>query len=234
MIENISTGERKYEPGQVSQVHHIIPVYVFRNATDPEDLIFMESPKKKISLSPEDHMRAHTLLYEIYGNTQDLGASQLLDGQMTETAKTWKQAGACASHSVQRDAPKNFWNPDFQAEMGRRSLAKPDALKSRSIVGHKGGLKTKQGVAIQPHHRSTFSYEEKEVVRFLNCQTGQEVLDILQKIAPTKIQRVSPLLNGTRSSSYGWPCKRFPDGPEVTGSYLKKFTEQLYLKPLKV
>lgn len=229
-IESCSTkyGPDPFPEGRVRHVHHIIPVYVFRNATDPEDLIFKESPENRIYLSLEDHLEAHRLLYEIYGNIEDYGATQVLAGQMSEAARAWKQAGAYASHKVQRDAGRHFWNPDFQAEMGRRSLAKPDAKLVRSIGGRKGGITTKRGVAIQPHHRYTFSYEGNEVVSVLNCQTGQEVLEILQQIVPTTIQRVTPLLNGTRSSSHGWTCKRLLDGPKVTGRYLDKLREQLY------
>ena len=45
----------------------------------------MHSDENIIFLSPEDHAKAHELLYEVYGNKQDSGAVLMLNGYESES-----------------------------------------------------------------------------------------------------------------------------------------------------
>lgn len=47
-----------------------------------------------------------------------------------------------------------------------------------------------------------------EVLCIINCETGQDVLNELNKFAPTALQRVTPLLKGERKWLHNWSCKK--------------------------
>jgi len=219
---------QSYDENEQTHSHHIIPMYVFKETQNLEDLQFMNSPENIIRLSLEDHIMAHQFLLEVYGNKKDQGAIQILSGQLSEGAKTWKKLGAEAVHEIQKQQNKTMWNTDFQKEMARRSMEREDAIQIRSQGGKKGGKMAKLGIAIQAHERYTFSYKGEEKVSVINCQTGTEVLDILKAIHPTPLQRVSQLLNGTKKSLHGWSCKKHPSGPYHSPENLTKLTNQLF------
>ena len=203
--------EKYYSESVTLQSHHIIPKYVFRNGS-VEDKKFMDSSANLISLSVEDHAKAHSLLFEIYGNMQDQGATYLLENHQEEGQRTWKVLGAKASHKIQEKNEISMWSNEFQKEMAARSMARPDALQIRSEGGKKGGKKRNEGIAIKPHQRFTFSYKGKEILCVLNCKTGGDVLCELKKFLAvtgeeTKLSRVTNLLSGERKSLYGFSCK---------------------------
>jgi N12 class adenine-specific DNA methylase len=105
-----------------THVHHIIPMYVFKNTRKLEDLRSMNSSENLIELSVSDHIKAHELLYEIYGNLNDFGAIQLLNGLFSESARTWKKLGAKSSHNIQKINKRNMWDPNWQKEMDGISI----------------------------------------------------------------------------------------------------------------
>lgn len=188
------------------QIHHIIPQYVLRNS--PSDQEFLNSPENLIALSLEDHAKAHELLYKIYGNKQEQGAVLMIQNQVEEAHKIYKVLGAKASHKVQKETNKTLWNNEFQKEMAKRSMARPDALEIRSKGGKKGGKARQAGRAIKPDEVYVFSFKNEEVVCIFNCQDGGEVLEQLNKFHETGLKRVSPLLNQTKKSLHGWSCKK--------------------------
>lgn len=199
--------QKKYDKEtQLLHIHHIIPQYVIGNA--PDDQEFLNSPENLILLSLEDHAKAHELLYKIYGNKQDQGAVLMINSQMNEAHKIYKTLGAEASHKVQKEQNKTFWDNDFQKEMAKRSLARSDALEIRSKGGKKGGKARQAGRAIKPEEAYVFLFKNKEVVCILNCQDGGEVLEELNKFQVTGLKRVSPLLNKTKKSLHGWSCEK--------------------------
>jgi hypothetical protein len=222
--------------------HHIIPEYVFNHsAATPADLEFKNSQKNLVFLSIEDHIIAHQLLYEVYGNKQDCGAILILTGQLAEASRVWKQLGAWASHNVQEENERQFWNQEFQKEMARlfrqrrnlsgapaplSSMARPDALLIRSVGGKIGGKTTKLNVAIKPHERFTFLYQGEAKVSLFNSSLGSQVLEVLNAVQPSKLQRATPLLNGSRKNLNGWSCVRLPDGPVLPDKYLKTLADQ--------
>ena len=218
---------KQYGPDTQMHVHHIIPEYVFNHsAATPADLEFKNSQENLVVLSIEDHIIAHQLLYEVYGNKQDCGAILILTGQLAEASRVWKQLGAWASHNVQEENERQFWNQEFQKEMARRSMARPDALLIRSVGGQIGGKTTKLYVAIKPHERFTFLYKGEAKVSLFNCSLGSQVLEVLNAVQPSKLQRATPLLNGSRQNLNGWSCVRLPDGPVLPDKYFKTLADQ--------
>jgi len=204
--------EKTYPEDVITQEHHIIPQYVYKEAS-PDEIQFMEGSGNKINLSVEDHHKAHFLLHEIYGNLQDLGACYLIENHSQEGRTVWQVLGAKASHKAQKKAEKNLWDQSFQKKMADRSMARPDALQIRSDSGKIGGRKRNEGIAIKTHERFLFLYEGKEILCVLNCSTGGDVLRELKKFLAsigqeTKLSRVTDLLSEKRKNLYGFSCKK--------------------------
>jgi hypothetical protein len=196
-----------YKEGEILHKHHIIPKYWFKTK-EPEALAYCESEENFISLSLEDHTKAHKLLYEMYKNKQDKRAYLMLSGQDKESICIWRTLGAQSVHEKLKSENSNFWNSDFQREMATRSLAHPDALKTRSEGGRVGGRNRNLNRAITKKDRYLFSFENKPVLCVFNCETGGDVLKILHRFKQTKLQRISQLLKGERKTLNGWSCER--------------------------
>jgi hypothetical protein len=56
--------------------------------------------------------------------------------------------------------------------------------------------------------RFAFCFEGQPVLCVFNCETGTDVLEILNQYKLTPLERVSPLLTGKRKNAYGWSCKK--------------------------
>lgn len=112
--------KKKYGKNELTHIHHIIPVYVFKKAERSEDFIFLESAENKIRLSIKDHWKAHELLFEIYGNQEDQAAKNMLSGNTIEAMVIWRVLGAQASHDTQRNNNKGFWNSETQKKKYRK------------------------------------------------------------------------------------------------------------------
>lgn len=168
---------------------------------------FYDSSFNLISLTIEDHIKAHQLLNNIYNNERDRGAVLMLSGRTPEAERIWRQLGARATNALMREQKRTVFDPEWQRIMGLRSMQRPDALKIRSEGGKKGGFNTKKDIAIKLHQRFVFSYEGKEFLCIFKCQTDGQVCKLLNEAIPTKIKRVTPLLDGSRSMAYGWSCK---------------------------
>lgn len=203
---------KQYEKEIKMHMHHIIPQYVF-NGGSAEDLSFMDSPQNVVELSVEDHITAHSLLFEIYGNLQDQGATCLLLNYEKESRRIWQVLGAKASHKVQQAHGKNMWNNNFQKEMAARSMDRSDALEIRSAAGKVGGRKRNEGIAIKPHERYMFSFKGDPILCVQKCSTGGDVLAEIKQFESitdqiTKLGRVTDLLSAgrKRKTLYGWSC----------------------------
>lgn len=199
-----SCKAKQYDPNISLQVHHIIPQYVLNKTVEGQ--AYVDSNENLIRLSEDDHIKAHELLYEIYGNEQDKGASLMLKGSMTESRKAWKKAGAKKTHDIQKRKGTTVYSPEWQKEMATRSMARPDARKIRSEGGKKGGKIRNLDRVIKQEDCYLFKYEGNEVLCIINCRTGGEVLEQLQLYRKTPLKRVSQLLNGSRKTLNGWSC----------------------------
>lgn len=91
---------KTYDEGTTLHVHHIIPKYVLNKTEEGKD--YLNSDENLITLSDQNHLQAHGLLYEVYNNSQDRGACLLLQGQRDGAVKVWRTLGAEATHRIQR------------------------------------------------------------------------------------------------------------------------------------
>ena len=218
----IECSKKEYPIDVEKHVHHIIPQYIFNSklATD-EDKAFMSSPENLIVLSRDDHIKAHELLYEVYGNRQDQGGVNCLKGLTRESKKIWASLGAAASHEVQKNKGVNFWNKDYQRTMARRSMERSDALQIRSEGGKKGGRNKSIDIAINANQRFVFSFKNEEVLCIMNCETGGDVTEQLKMYENctgqiTKLDRATALLKRTRLTDRGWSCEPLEDKVQDT------------------
>jgi hypothetical protein len=195
---------KEYPPGTRTHIHHIIPKHLFKRSAEE----FFNSSFNLIVLSIEDHKKAHQILFDLYGDQKDYGAILLLQGSMNDAVRVWRQAGARATNELMRSQQRTVFNQEFQIEMGRRSLSRPDALETRSRGGRLGGRNRNIGRAIRPEDRYLFYRNGPEFLCIFNCSTGGDVLKELNKAVPTNLQRATQLLNGSRKNLNGWSCKK--------------------------
>jgi hypothetical protein len=99
----------QYPAETVLHYHHIIPKYVFGKKPSPEDANFIDSLENIVCLSVVDHVKAHQLLFEIYGNPQDEGATLMLSGYESESRLIWRKLGAATTNKLMKDQKKTFW-----------------------------------------------------------------------------------------------------------------------------
>lgn len=206
-----SCRQKTYSERTTLHMHHIIPQYVFGRTPSVEDLAFRNSVHNVLSLSLADHIIAHELLYQIYGNTQDRGATLLLNNYKEESRGIWHVLGACATNRLMREQGLSFWDHNYQREMARRSMNRPDAIEIRRKAGQLGGVRTKTGVAIKKNHKYVFLKENKPILCIINCDLGSQVLMELNKFHKTPLQRTSQLLNHTKKTLHGWSCIQLND-----------------------
>jgi len=205
-IENCKN--KKYENTEL-HTHHIIPKYLF-DPLNSEEQIYCESEENKIFLSVEDHMVAHMIFYAIYQNLQDKGAVLLLAGNMNGAKDIWCRLGAQTTHKLLKLQNRHFWNSEFQKEMAARSMARPDARHLLREGGKIGGRNRNLYRVIRPTDRYLFYYKNQPVFCVFNCQTGGDVVKILENYSEKEKypKRISVLLNGSRKSAYGWSCEK--------------------------
>lgn len=116
-----------YDSSASLHVHHIIPKYVLKHTA--EGLAYMNLPENLLVLSEEDHIKAHVLLYEVYGNKDDQGACHMLKGAMSESRQIWRELGARAVHAILKEKGATVYSAEWQKEMATRSLARPVRLR---------------------------------------------------------------------------------------------------------
>ena len=226
-VESVPLESEEQSTRVYWQKHHIIPTFIIRDylkknqvtltpAEVQEVLTFrplrgqpelrsgQESPENVIILTEEDHIFAHQIMAKIYGDPRDKGAVQLLLGGLADARTEWRRAGAAATHAKLKAAGANFWDSEVQKANAIKSASKPDAFETRSQGGKLGGRNRNLGVAITTKDRYLVFYENKPVFCVFNCETGGDVIKQLQAFKKTPIERVTPLLKGSRSSAYNW------------------------------
>jgi hypothetical protein len=137
---------------------------------------------------------------------------------MSEAARAWKQAGAYASHQAQRKARGAIFSVAHQKAAAACAMARPNARAIRRVGGSKGGRNRQKNRVVTVNDRYLWFYHNKGMLCTYNCLTGQVKVRSLVCAVPSKLQRISPVLNGQRKQSYGWRCVRLnPDhGPIMT------------------
>lgn len=181
--------------------HHIVPVH--DGGTD--------DPENKVKLSFRDHVYAHLLLAEVYGEAVDDMTYKMMSGMEENVYLAVRKLGALATHALLKSRGENFWNRDFQTEMSRRAVEKDRAqgFKDRSRGGKIAGDKRWANFLTTPETKWLFSYNDQEIVCVFDCSHGGEIMKELQQIYPNKeFKRVSPLLSGSRKKAYNWSVKK--------------------------
>lgn len=128
---------KNYNVDATLHVHHIIPKYVLNKT--PEGRAYLNRSENLIILSDQDHLKAHELLYEVYGNKSDQGACLLLKGSMVESRAVWRLLGTQAMNAIQKANGTTVFDREWQKEMATRSMARLDAREIRSKGGKLGG-----------------------------------------------------------------------------------------------
>ena len=103
-----------------TQNHHIIPEH-------------REGPDKKwnfIKLSVEEHAIAHQLLYENYQYKQDLGASQIIRGQVELGFETIREI----ARATMKARNVSFYNSEVQRQLGSRKKNRAPAARNSFIL----------------------------------------------------------------------------------------------------
>lgn len=180
-------------------IHHIVPKYWFYE--HPCYLSFMNSPQNLMKLSIKQHIIAHEILFELKNDLRDLGAIYLLRGQITLAQTNYKKLGAKAVHKKLKNKKGGFWNSEIQKKNASKSLAKKEALRIRSEGGKKGGYNRNINRLFNKNDRFCFSYMEKPFLCVFNCQTGGDIVTLLNQAKPSHLKRISALLTKKRKTA---------------------------------
>lgn len=196
---------KTYPPETRLYVHHIIPRFVFRNRPGLTKL--ETDPRNLISVSYEDHVELHRRRWLQYKQKGDQNAYGAMLGDEAAWLEIRVQGGR-AVQEVLRRTQQCMHSQDFQREMARRSMEKPDARETRSRGGQIGGVNRNANRAITPQEKYVFSFKGDELFGIIYCKTGGEVVEELNKWRQTPLKRATPLLKGERQSLYGWSCRK--------------------------
>lgn len=106
----LSKLERSSIPDKKTQKHHIIPKHQDGPYCDGNIIV----------LTIEEHATAHQLLYENYNTTADLGASQMLSGQIELGSATIRRMAL----ETRRKNKTDFFSSKVQQELASRPKKK--------------------------------------------------------------------------------------------------------------
>lgn len=103
-----------------TQAHHIIPSH----RGGPDQIWNM------IKLTLDEHGIAHQLLYENYNTLQDLGASQMIRGQLNAGLETIRKI----AQETMKKNKKGFYSSDLQSELGKRPKNRQPYARNEYII----------------------------------------------------------------------------------------------------
>ena len=186
--------------------HHIVPRHHYKN--HELNMETFDLPANTVRLTFEDHIKAHEIRYEVYQEYGDLMAARHMSGLTEEGMTLMQKAGGQAVNVKFKKEGRLMYDPECQAEMAGRSMARPDAREIRSKGGKKGGTKRQENRIIRVEDRYEWCVDGQPFLCTFNFNSGGDLLKDLYTARPTKLQRVSPLINGTKKKLHGWSCKK--------------------------
>ena len=198
-----SCRKKTYPPVTLINIHHALSK--FDGGSDDKDNL--------IELSYDDHLEAHTLYDLVYPSHNARITYKMMSGQTDDMRREVQRLGAYAAHEACRINQTGFFDPEQQRRNAAASMARPDALKIRSQAGKVGGVRAKENIAIRPDQKFLFSYMGQEVLCFLNCNLGTQVLRDLQQFEfsttgqVSNMKRGTDLLTGKRKMASNWTCR---------------------------
>lgn len=187
--------------------HHIVPGHHFRKHGLSDQ--FYDLPINLVPLRFEDHIRAHELRYETYNEAGDRAAFTAMKGLGSEGMAILQRLGGKAANEGFKARGELFYNSEYQREMARRSMERPDALEIRSAAGKQGARKSRETASVvKETDRFEWSYEGQPIVCTFGFNHAGDLLEALQKVKDTKMKRVWFLVTGARKNMYGWSCTK--------------------------
>lgn len=210
-LDFIEACRRKYrsyskEQQDACYTHHIVPRHHYK--THGLDSNTLDLPANLVRMTFEDHVKAHELRFEVYGEYGDKVAFKRMQGLTEEGMLAMQQAGGQAVNVQFKNEKRLMHDPAYQLEMARRSMARTDALETRSQGGKKGGKKRQANRILRVEDRYEWSFNDQPFLCTFGLNSGGDVLRILNAAQGTNLTRASQLITGKRKRLYGWSCRK--------------------------
>lgn len=188
------------------QIHHIVPRHHFKNNDIPWETF--DSPENRVRVSFKNHIKAHELRFEVYREYGDKLAFQRMKAMEEDGMKAFQQAGGQAVNKIFKKEGRLMHDPEFQKEMSKRSMARRDACQIRRKGGKIGNRKRHQNITVQKEDWILWFFQKEPFLCSFGFDNGGDLLRELFKAKETPLQRVSPLVKGTKKSLHGWSCQK--------------------------
>ena len=116
------------------------------------------SPENSVECSLVDHIRAHKIRWEVYGNTGDLSAVNMMTGRVNAGGDNVVPVlGAYATHEVCKRNKRGFWDPEQQRKNALKGNT-PEVRKKKGEGGARGNQVIKEkGVGVYAPGQATRS-----------------------------------------------------------------------------
>lgn len=219
-LDFIEACRKKYrsyskEQQDACYTHHVVPRHHYKNKTHGLDSSTLDLPANLVRMNFEDHVKAHELRFEVYGEYGDKVAFKRMQGLTEEGMRAMQQAGGQAVNVKFKKEGKLMHDPEYQREMARRSMARADALEIRSQGGKKGGKKRQANRILRIEDRYEWSFQGVPFLCTFHLNSGGDVLRILNAAQPTNLTRVSQLITGEWKRLYGWSCRKLEESSSL-------------------
>ena len=188
------------------QTHHIVPRHHYKNHARPWETF--NAIENIVELTFEDHVKAHQLRFEVYREPADKVAYTIMSNLKEDGMKAMQQAGGQAVNVRWKRERRLMYDPEFQREMARRSMARSDAREIRSRGGKVGNSRRHQNVTVRKEDRYLWCWKGDPFLCTFGFDNGSDLCRELQKAKQTKLDRVSGLIKGFRKSLHGWSCRK--------------------------
>lgn len=119
-----------------------------------------------------------------------------------------QQAGGQAANFFFKRQGRLMHNNEFQREMARRAMVRPDARQIRSEDGKKGSRKHHQNITVRKEDPYLWYFNKQPFLCTFGFDNAGDVVRELLKAKETKLGRISGLIKGYRKSAYGWSCEK--------------------------
>jgi hypothetical protein len=207
-IKECREKAQSFSPEELSScsTHHIVPRHHYKAHKLPWSTFNLE--ENLVKLTFEDHVKAHEIRFEVYGEFADKLAFTRMKNMAEDGMKSFQQAGGQAVNRIFREQGRMMYDPVWQQEQARKSMARPDALQIRSEAGKKGNRTRHQNVTVRKEDRYLWCYKNEPFLCTFGFDNGGDLLQELFKAKETPLLRVTPLVKGWKRSLHGWSCEK--------------------------
>lgn len=205
----------EYSPEQrgTCTYHHIVPRHHYKANELSWDNF--ESPENLVLVTFEDHIKAHELRFEVYGENGDNIAALRMAGHKEEGMRAMQQAGGQAVNKIFKEKKQRMHNQEFQKEMARRSMARPDARQIRSEGGKKVARVRHQNRTVRATDRFLWRFKGEDFLCTFGFDNAGDLCRELNLAKPEIfVGCLSGLLTGKRKTNRGWSCEKIEESSE--------------------